>query len=198
MVEESTYQFKIKLKNLGQGVWDKDDNYQLLVISYWQEGKPFDYFFSDLNNIRPFEEGEVNLFLKTGSCMSCYDRSKNTIVEFVLKKDEKEILKSNQWHFKIIPLPSLKFKVNLFPKLIEKGDDFEIQVFDEKENLVFKKNRLKVEKGNGKLEGIQNIIPGKNIVWLFKSLIIYLDKIILFFKKEKIKLLLSRMHALGF
>lgn len=161
LVEQSTYQFKIRLKNFGQAIWEKDNGYSLSVISYSGKERLFDFLFSDLKNIQPFEEREVELFLKTTQCLSCQGGSKNINVEFVLKKEEKEILKSNRWQFKIIHLPSLKFKVNLFPKLNEKGDDFEIQIFDERENLVFKKSGFKVEHGVGDLKGIQNIIPGK-------------------------------------
>ncbi len=161
LVAQSTYQLEIKLKNLGQAIWDKDDGYSLSLIGSRQEEKPFDYLFSDLKNIKPFEEEEVNLFLKTGKLTSPPDNYFNSKVKFFLMRNEKKILESKDWQFKIIPLPSLKFSVQLFPKLIESGDDFEIQIFDEKENLVFKKNKLKVKSAVGKLDDIQNIIPGK-------------------------------------
>ena len=160
LLEQSTYQFKIRLKNEGQAIWDKDEGYSLFVISYLENEKFFDYSFSDLKNIQPFEEQEVDLFLKIGPCTSCFDRIKDTTVEFGLKKEGKEILISRIWYFKIASLPSLKFNINLFPKLNEGGDDFEIQIFDEKEKLVFKRGKIKVEQGVGYLKGIQNIIPG--------------------------------------
>jgi len=57
-------------------------------------------------------------------------------------------------------LPSLKFQVNLFPKLNDRGDDFEIQFFDEKENLVFQKKQQEAYGGRGRLTDIQNVIVG--------------------------------------
>ena len=60
-----------------------------------------------------------------------------------------------------MPLPSLKFTIQLFPKLISSGDHFEIQIFDEKGELVFKKGGVRVVRGTGIIDDVQNVIPNK-------------------------------------
>ncbi len=166
LVEQSTYQFKIKLKNLGQAIWGKDDGYYLIISSIEKKEKiPFDFFFSDFKNIKPFEEREIDFYIKTKPAYFNEDNSKFQTVKIELRKKEINILENDllnsNWRFKIVKLPSLKFAINLFPKLNERGEDFEIQIFDENENLVFKKGQLRVEQGDGKLREIQNIIPGR-------------------------------------
>ncbi len=152
LVAQSNYHLKIKLKNLGQAVWDKDDDYELRITNYEKNNEYF--LIADIKNIVPFEEKEIDLFLKTTSTAG-----KKT-VKFALEKTGQKILESRAWQFEVLPLPSLKFNVNLFPKLNDKGGDFEIQFFDEDENLVFKKTQLEVFGGEGTLNDIQNVIVG--------------------------------------
>jgi hypothetical protein len=153
LVAASSYQFKIKLKNLGQAIWDKDSSYQLSVIG--NQEKPFEYLFSDIKNLKPYEEEEVNFFVKTRK------ETKNQNLKIGLQKKEKNIATSGNWRFEILPLPTLSVKVQLFPKLVATASDFEIQIFDEKENLVFKKRGLKIKGGQARVDDIQNIILGK-------------------------------------
>ncbi|MFN4212818.1 MAG: hypothetical protein ACK4FL_02540 [Microgenomates group bacterium] len=165
LLEQSTYQFKIKLKNFGQAIWDKNEGYSILDIRYWKSKEQLVIIkMGEIGKIKPFEEREVNFFVETVAHREDV-RSKIETVGFELRKNGKKILENSPpaggWQFKIIPLPSLKFNVNLFPKLNEKGDDFEIQIFDEREKLIFKKSKLKVEHGVGIVGSIQYIIPGK-------------------------------------
>ncbi len=151
LVAQSSYNLKIKLKNLGQAVWDDLDGYQLKVIGNQFENK---YLIEDLKNIMPFEEKEVSFFLKTNH------RSGEVSNQFTLEKEGKNILENPVWKFNILPLPSLSFQVNLFPKLNDKGDDFQIQFFDENENLIFQKKQLEAFGAKGTLNDIQNVIVG--------------------------------------
>jgi len=82
-------------------------------------------------------------------------------IKFILQKNGKNILESKDWYFNILALPSLKIKTGLFPKLNDSGFDFELQIFDEKENLVFQKNNLLVKVGKGEVANIENIVFGK-------------------------------------
>ncbi|PIV09883.1 hypothetical protein COY89_03010 [Candidatus Roizmanbacteria bacterium CG_4_10_14_0_8_um_filter_36_36] len=153
LVAQSNYQFDIKLKNDGQAIWDKDNSYSLTIVSD-SEGK-LEYLIDDLKDIRPFEEKELRFNFKTGK------ENKNNSLRFVLNKNGKKVLESNDWKFQILPLPNLKFELNLFPKLNDQGKDFEIQIFDKKENLIFQKKNLPAFAGQGSLDNIQNIVLGE-------------------------------------
>jgi hypothetical protein len=149
LVNKSTYQFKIRLKNQGQGYWD-ERNYFLLVNNV----KKTEFLIGNLGEISPNEEKEVNFYLKTK------DEGQEKI-KFILQKNGKNILESKDWYFNILPLPSLKIKTGLFPKLNDTGFDFELQIFDDKENLVYQKKNFNIEAGLGKINKIENIVLGK-------------------------------------
>ncbi|HEX7543064.1 MAG TPA: hypothetical protein VF385_03210, partial [Patescibacteria group bacterium] len=78
-------------------------------------------------------------------------------IQFILQKNDKSILKSEDWDFNILPLPALKFETNFFPWGKGEGDNYEIQIFDVDDRLVFKKKNISVKQGMGELKDIQNI-----------------------------------------
>ena len=143
LVVQSTYHFKAKLENLGQAIWDKNDNYELKINS--EELGKTEYLFDDLKNIIPFEKKDVYFTLKTN------DNLGNKKIKFILQKNGKNILESDDWNINILPLPSLKFET------WGRGDNYEIQIFDVDDQLVFNKKNLSIDKGFGKLTDIQNI-----------------------------------------
>ena len=119
-----------------------------------QDKKPFEYFFSDLKKVKPFEETEVDLYIKTNNLLEKGE------VRVVLNKDGESILDGGVWRFEIFPLPSLSFATSLFPKLQSKGDDFELQIFNSKEEVVYKKKGVKVRMGKGVINEVQNVVLG--------------------------------------
>ncbi len=153
-VANSSYHFRVRLKNTGQAIWDKNTGYRLSAVSY-QNKNQLEYFFSDLKDIKPFEENDVDVYIKTGNNLG---KGKITVK---LMKDNKTILQTPGLSFDIIPLPSLKFNIQLYPKLVSDGDRFELQIFDDTGGVVLKKKGLHVSNGQGSVEDIQNIIPGK-------------------------------------
>ncbi|OGK15142.1 hypothetical protein A2774_05650 [Candidatus Roizmanbacteria bacterium RIFCSPHIGHO2_01_FULL_39_12c] len=153
LVAHSNFRFTLNLKNFGQAVWDKDSGYQLTVVGSGQDH--FEYFFSDIKNLKPFEQSEVDFFIKTSGAPG-----KNQI-QIALLKDGEFYITGKAWEYEIFPLPDLRFTVGLLPKLKSRGNDFEIQIFDEQENLVFKKVGIEVEDSKGAVREVQNIILGK-------------------------------------
>jgi len=152
LVEQSEYNFKVKLNNLGQAVWDKDDGYQMKSDEIGlNQLKSVKFLFDDLKDIGPFEEKDVYFTLKTDENLG----SKK--IKFTLQKNDKNVLESEDLNINILSLPVLKFATNFFPWGKGKGDDFELQIFDIDEKLVFKKKNLKVRDGTGELKEIKNI-----------------------------------------
>lgn len=151
IVVQSTYHFKIKLKNNGQAIWDNDEGYHLAF-----EGAPkFTTMFSTIHKIRPGQEGIVDLLLETPG-----DPGTDTS-RLLLKKGDKSILTGRKWTFKTLAAPSLQFRVSFYPKLRAMADDTEIQVFDEKENIVYKEKNVRVRGGMGRIEKVPNIVLRK-------------------------------------
>ncbi len=146
LVVQSTYHFKVKLENLGQAVWDRDAEYQIKSDEIGSNRmKSVTFLFDDLKDINSFEEKDVYFTLKTN------DELGNKKIKFILQKNDTNILLSDEWDIKIFPLPSLKFET------WGRGDDYEIQIFDIDDQLVFKKKNLSVNNSLGYLQDIQNI-----------------------------------------
>jgi len=149
LVVQSTYHFKVKLNNLGQAVWDKNDSYKLKIKSEELQGT--EYLFDDLKDMNPFEEKDIYFTLKTNEDLG------NKKIKFILQKNNKNILISDDWNINILPLPSLNFETKFFPWGKGRGEDYEIQIFDIDDRLVFKKKSLSVNRGVSQLNNIQNI-----------------------------------------
>lgn len=190
LVVESNYNFKIKIKNTGQAIWDKDQGYSLSPVS--SSGEKFDYLFNDLKNIKPNDEAEIDLFFKTGS------EAKNHSVVIALFKDNKRIISGNGWNFTTTPLPALDFAISLFPKFVSGAEDFQVQIFDDQEKPVFKRSNISVSFGTGKINDIQNIILGKKYrVVLIKKNYLPRQQFVVF-KKGENQAKFKRMYPLDF
>lgn len=149
LVAQSKYDFRVSLKNVGQAIWDENYGYELQITN---DGvKSTETLVGDIKDIKPFQEESVHFSLKTGL------KEGEQLVKFSLVKNGTKILESKAWRFNILPLPSLDFEVGFFPFFKGKGDDFEIQIFDSEERLVFKKKGIEVDNSQGKVKSIQNI-----------------------------------------
>ncbi|OGK13339.1 hypothetical protein A2859_05985 [Candidatus Roizmanbacteria bacterium RIFCSPHIGHO2_01_FULL_37_16b] len=153
LVAHSSYHFILRLVNSGQAVWDKDFGYKLALFS--QEEKPFEYFFSDLKKVKPFSEVEVDLYIKTNGTLG------KRKLKLILEKNSKPISEGKEWQFEIFPLPSLNFKTSLYPKLRSSANDFEIQVFNEEQEVILKKRNVEVKAGKGTINEVKNVALGK-------------------------------------
>ncbi len=150
LLVDSHYQFKIRVRNDGQAIWKKEDGYRIDV------DKPIGtYTFSDLKDLKPGESQNVTLSVSTAA------NTPAQTVTIALYKNNNVILKGPQWDFKIYPLPDITFKASLFPRLRAKKDrDYEIQLFDEDEHLVYRKKGLKRLQGEGFVSKVKNVYIG--------------------------------------
>ena len=154
IVANSNYHFTLSLKNNGQAIWDEKDGYRLFLMN--NQSIPFEYFFSDIKDGEPNRETEASIFIKTNKTAE----GAHT-VKIVLKKNNETVMESNPWKFSILPLPKIEFEASLFPKFISNGYDIEMQIYDEKEGLIYKKGGLQMEKSRGTVNEVQNIVIGK-------------------------------------
>lgn len=150
IVEQSTYHFQIELKNKGQAIWNYDDDYKVKL-----EGIPETrYLISTIGTVKPFDSRTFDVYLNTGEDIGSNE------VTFTLYRDNQVILQSNPWSYTVVPLPSLTLSMSVFPKVITTGNDFELQVFDEYEQMVFSKKDIDVSKGKATIDKIENIALG--------------------------------------
>lgn len=151
LVVQSTYNFKINLSNLGQAVWDKDFGYQMDHSNPLEKNDPAQFLFDDLKDVSPFENKDVNFTIKTNEDLGQREE------EIILKKDDRQIIPADIWRFNVLPLPHIDIETSFFPWGKGQGSDYEVQIFDEYDRLVYKKNNFIVKKGEGRLDNVQNV-----------------------------------------
>ncbi len=150
LLVDSNYHFFVQLNNQGQAIWDIQDGYTLKLTSNDLQS----YFVSDLDGIEPGEWGDAELFLKTKETQG------QGSAKIALYKGEKKILDAGTWNFNILPLPSLNLEVSTFPGGKANGDKFELQVFDQNQQLVFRKRNFRIKGGKATITAIRNIYLG--------------------------------------
>lgn len=147
----STYVFHVQLENRGQAVWDRADGYSMRLVHNDEGGR---YFFDDLDGLAPTSKQDIELYLRTG-----YKEGSATW-KIELVRDDKTLI-SHDWNVRLLPLPTLDVNVGLFPRIRSKKDrEFEVQLFDENEQLVYKQGRLKRVQGIVHLDRIKNVYVG--------------------------------------
>ncbi len=152
LLVDSTYHMTFQIRNTGQAVWDAQDGY-MYALEHSGEAR-ISALLPQVHQIRPFEEEQVDLYIKTTS------DPQNYTVRLLLIKGDETILASLPQRGKLEPLPSLLIQTSLFPKFISDGNDFEVQLFNKQEELVYKKKGLHMRKGKLQVENITNVIPG--------------------------------------
>lgn len=151
LVVHSSYSFKVSVGNIGQAIWDKDRGYHLELTGIDKS----QYFFSEIKNLKPNQEQDVDLFIKTE------DLKGEIKTKLVLFRDKEKLLESKDWMLRIVPYPSLVFRADTYPKLKTSGKDFELQIFDDHQQLVFKKSGLKITRQTAIVEEVPNIALGR-------------------------------------
>lgn len=150
LVVDSTFRFKIQLKNDGLSVWDQDE-YRLSV----DDSTVFGVELGKVPRIGPGDQGEVEVVVNTNKNV------RSGKGKFRLMRDVTVVAEGPIWHYSTVPLPRFEFKVGFYPKLKAEADDVEVQIFDSRERIVFKEKKVKIRKGVGVVEGVQNIAVGE-------------------------------------
>ncbi len=151
LIARSTYHFSVSLKNEGQAIWNEEEGYALSIKSNTVEVKTL---APDIRKIKPFEEDRMNITIKTPP------KPQTIVLSIQLQKDGRTIMETKKYSIKIEPFPELEIKTSLFPKFVSNGDNFEIQLFNTDEELVFSKKGLSMRKGTISVKNISDIISG--------------------------------------
>lgn len=152
LIARSTYHFSVFLKNEGQAIWSQDGQYSLSVVT---DSAEVQTLTSDIRSIKPQEEDKMSITIKTPA------KPQTINISLLLEKNGKTILGTKRHSIVIEPFPELTIKTSIFPKFTSNGDNFEIQLFNKEEELVFSKKGLSMRKGIIKIEDISDIIPGQ-------------------------------------
>jgi len=188
IVERSTYHLRVPITNTGQAIWSRDRGYDFML----ENVQPSQYLISSFGEIKPFETKTIDIYFSTLATHGAFT------TRLVLYHAEDQVLQSSDWNYEVVSLPSLMFSVSLFPKQNTQGSDFELQIFNAHEELVFRKRGIQVIDGNGSIEKVDNVALGK------KYRIVLLKKYYLprqtytSFQKDENEIIFKRMIPLDF
>ncbi len=150
LVTKSSYHFQIELENTGQAIWMADEDYSLKM-----DGIPeSQYLLSPIGHIKPFESKLIDVYINTREVSKIKS-------QFLLYRDDAVVLKSDLWNFEIVPLPKANLHITLLPKVVTSGKDFELQIFDKQEQMVFKKSKIEIKNSKGAIDEVENIALGQ-------------------------------------
>ena len=150
LIVNSTYQIPLRLKNEGQGIWEAKDGYKFNLTDNKLES-----FVSDLPKLAPFGEGVVVLSIKTPSVPGKLELSLG------VEKAGKVVSNSVSWPLQLIAPPDINLKVSLALKTKTDGNDFKFLIYNSKEEVIFEKTALNIQSGQGKIEGVNNLVIGE-------------------------------------
>jgi len=149
LIHNSTYKFFVDITNEGQAIWDKEESYNLKLIG--AESNSFEYFFSDLRSVAPFETKRQSLSLKTGDKIANYD------LRFMIYKSGEPVSNPVDWQVDVRPNIDLKFSVQPLLWWSAKGKDFKFLIYDDNEQVIFAREGLTVTDGKVILNQIDNV-----------------------------------------
>lgn len=152
LVTGSIYRFPVTLRNTGQSIWNGKEGYSIKI----EGANPIFYYASDLGAVSPYQDTQVYIYAQTID-----DTTGRKSFKIVLYKDDKKVEDLRSWNPEILPLPSLTFKVRLFPAFLIDSSEYEVQIFDDQEQMVYKKINVGVIASEGILQGVPNVVIGK-------------------------------------
>lgn len=151
IVEQSTYHLRVAVTNNGQAIWSRDRGYDFMMENI----DPSQYLISSFGEIKPFETKTIDIHFSTNNELGEY------VTRLVLYHHKDLIVESSPWDYEVVALPSLLMNISLFPKRTSTENEFELQIFNKHEELVFSKSGIYVADGLGSIEKVDNIVLGQ-------------------------------------
>lgn len=152
LIVNSQYTFTFRVKNIGRSTWDGNKGYSFTLSS----ADNFKYHFFTLTNVAPQEERDIVLYLKTPDLLG-----KRTLY---LSMVNNRALASKVYEWNIVELPVIQMMVKYSFLLGGKSDkkaDFQLELYDSAEHLVYKKEHITGENGNIFIQDVKNVIIGQ-------------------------------------
>lgn len=148
LIDSSEYQFSLKLKNMGQSIWQPED-YQLIITGNF----PSDSIkISPVTQTEPFQTAEFKISLTTPS------KHQQFLLNFQLSDRGRVFGEKIEQSISIVPPPSLLVKAKLLFKAKVTASDFQLLIYDQ-DNQLQNKFKLALDKGVSQPIYLYNLIP---------------------------------------
>ncbi|PJE62565.1 hypothetical protein COU88_04285 [Candidatus Roizmanbacteria bacterium CG10_big_fil_rev_8_21_14_0_10_39_6] len=150
---ESKIGFALRIKNKGQSIIDAFDGYKIAVL---QANKGFEEVISPIVLLGPGEETNISVFIKTPK-KTGYTKSR-----IVLKKNDEQVSVIAPWNRRIVPKINMVVFVKLLLGFTREVGGYEVQVYDQRERIIFKRADMNTVNGKISLKDIPNVIVGES------------------------------------
>lgn len=144
----------VKVKNEGQSIWGEGNEYILRATS----GKKL--LSGQVNipgYIEPFQKTHLYLPIYTQDIDT--DTPDNLNIDVIKMSDE--VAGSLQKPFILHTRPSLKAIASILSRGLSSDSDFELQIFDTTERLVYRKRNAELTLGNLAIASLSSVVPGE-------------------------------------
>lgn len=150
---DSKIGFALRVKNNGQSIIDAFDGYTVAVE---KNGHGSEVVFSPIVSLEPGEETNISVFIKT-SKKTGYTKSR-----IILQKNNERVAVIGPWYKRIVPKISVTVFVKLLLGFAHEVGGYEVQVYDQRERVVFKRSDMSAVNGKISLKDIPNVIVGES------------------------------------
>lgn len=151
LTQESIYDVKIELINGpdSEVILDRADGLRIAGIDDKDS-----LLCSDIAATVPNQAVQVGCSINTGHGLG------QKSIKLGLYKNDKLVSELLTWQYELVPLPDLSFQIGKLG-IPFKGDNdnsnFEVQIFDKNEKMVFRRTNIEVKNGQGVVTGIGNV-----------------------------------------
>ena len=150
LVVDSDYTFTIRLKNIGQSIWNRDD----FSLKVENSEKTANIFVGHIPETDPFRIGEVEVRIRTPK------ETGNLTLTIELLHKGKPFGETREHKITILPPPSIILKADLWIKPKTSAGDFTLLIYDEGK-LVKKIEPFSIKNGVGTVSELHDVIPEK-------------------------------------
>lgn len=149
-VVSSQYNLPLQVINTGQAIWDAGDAYYFDVSP---KTEAFE-ISHNMQKVLPGEHKTITLHVKT------FDTPSNGSVTLSLYHKGKVVATAGTWQYDILPLPHLNLHVRMLGKKTNSLLTVEVQIYDKKEELIYKKENVLIKNGVAEIESVPGVIFG--------------------------------------
>ncbi len=144
----------LNIHNIGQAIWRDPEQYVISVVS----NPPLLSGHATIPSIvKPYES--LAIFLPIYSQNVESDTSGQAMI--ALTRTSGEVVGRITQDFTLHPQPSARISATLMSKGLSTGTDFELQVFDSTEKLVYRKIGFNIVLGKGMVGELPNVVPNE-------------------------------------
>lgn len=150
LVADSTYTLRTRIRNLGQGILDASNGYEILLDD---ASGAFTFLADPVSYQEPDQDGDITIHVKTPKNTGSYDLS--VIIRWATGQQVLE-----EASVAIIPAPSLTIRAKVGWLRTSNASDATVLIYDTNDSLIHKFTGISLTNGEARVDNLNHIVPG--------------------------------------